>query len=202
MLGDIAHPLSASNLCPTCRVFGTMIPHAPTVSPRSLRVAMVLSSLCRSSMMPVRGSRGRSPTGGLTSFAAVDMSPIAVPVDDELVVTDEAPEYQSLQPNLGGAENWTFDPAGLTLGPAQRACTGSNLERARCLPSPLTLHADSLALLHHRRHFSAWLRRQAGCHTPSLPGSASSPRSSGEQTAALPFSPTHRGGGGPSRIIR
>ncbi len=163
------------DLCPTCRVFGTMIPHATAVSPRSLRIAMVRSSLNRLSMMQVRGPRGHTPTGGLTSCAAVDMSPIAVPVDDEFVVTNVAPEYQSLQPNLDGAENWTFDPAGLTLGPDQGAPRpqlrrGLGGGRALSHSTP-----TSLASLQLRRHFSTWLHRQAGRHTHSQLGSAPSP---------------------------
>jgi hypothetical protein len=76
-----------------------MIPHATALPPQSLRVAMVPSSFHGLSMVPVRGPRGLAPTGGLTRLSAVDMSPIAVPVDDELVTAHLAREHQSLQPN-------------------------------------------------------------------------------------------------------
>jgi hypothetical protein len=89
-----------------------MIPHAATSSASPLSVATVFQDLWRPPISSPRGPRCDPTTGPPARHPAVDVTPKAAPVDDELVVAVLAGDYQPLQ-KMTSAERKTGPPVRL-----------------------------------------------------------------------------------------
>ena len=192
----ISHLAFAHEVCRRRQLFGSLIRHARSSAPFSLRIPVILATFRGAAVLAARLSRRPLSSLCTARIAAVRVAPIAVPMNMKQGAAPAAGDLVEFRPVLGEATSWTLETEGCII-PLFRQ---SSEERGyRPPPPPLPSRRSSCRSRRRRASFrpitsaSVDARTTGHCKqntyiAPPSGGGTAGLRPTGEQRKPIPLS--------------